>query len=165
MWLAWCHAELGEFSDALAFADEGVRIADEVGQLYSRIIARFGMGVAHLRKGDLPQAIGWLETARDLHGTSDMRAWRPWIVSSLGLAYALAGRPRDALSMAREALSLIGGTKGPSGSGLIWVGEVHLRAGLPDEANRIAVEAMEFFRGDRGREAELSALLGAISLA
>src|SRR5262249_12503887 len=78
LWLAWSYAELGEFAAALHFGEEAVRLADEVGNLYSRIGAHFSLGVAQLRKGDLPQAISCLEAARDLGGRSDIQFWRPW---------------------------------------------------------------------------------------
>jgi predicted ATPase len=44
-WLAWCHAALGEFPDAVSIAEEGVRIAEEIGQPYSRINAYLGVGL------------------------------------------------------------------------------------------------------------------------
>jgi tetratricopeptide (TPR) repeat protein len=165
-WLAWCHAELGEFPEALAAAADGVQIAEEIGQVYSRIAAYWGAAVVHLHKGELQEAIGWLEPALTLCRTSDIEAWRQWIISSLGWAHALAGRAREALPLARDAFDQLGGMTGLRGPAAVWLGEIYLLAGVSGEAHQIALKAVEVFRAgrERGREAEASRLLGAIAL-
>jgi tetratricopeptide (TPR) repeat protein len=165
-WLAWCHAELGEFAAAMIAAAEGVRIAEAIGQLYSRMAAHVGVGVVHLQKGELREAIGWLEAALTLCRDSDIDAWRWWIASFLGWAYALTGRASDALALAREAFDQLEGQirQGPA---TVRLGELCFIVGIPDEAHRIALKAIEVFRIGRERawEAQASRLLGAIALA
>ena len=51
-------AELGEFSEGSARGAEAVRIAETVEQPFSLADAYLGLGVLHLRQGDLLQAIG-----------------------------------------------------------------------------------------------------------
>jgi len=165
-WLTWCYAELGEFPDALAFAEEAVRIAEDVGQAYSRITAYFGAGVAHLRKGDTSNAIDWLEKALTLIRTSDIAAWHQWVASSLSMAYALTGRESDARSLEGEAIGPLDASRRP-GPGAIWRVETHLLIGALDQASRSALNIMDVFREnrERARAAETSGLLGAIALA
>jgi tetratricopeptide (TPR) repeat protein len=160
--LAWCHAELGEFAEATIAVTDGVRIAEAIGQLYSRVNAYCYAGIVHVHKGDLPEAIRWLEPALGLL-TPDVELWREWIALSLGLAYALTGRTSDALALARDARDQLHWI-GPSA---IWFAEIQLLAGVPDEANRIALEAVDVFHRsrERGREAEICRVLGAIALA
>jgi class 3 adenylate cyclase/tetratricopeptide (TPR) repeat protein len=164
--LAWCHAELGEYPEATMTVTDGVRIAEAIGQPYSRVNAYCHAGIVHLHKGDLPQAIRWLEPALALV-TSDFPFWRQAIVPPLGLAYALTGRTSDALALARDALDQLAWIGPIRRVGAIQLAEIHLLAGAPDEANRIAVKAVEVFHGsgERGREAEIYRLLGAIALA
>jgi len=64
--LARCFAELGAFSAGLAHGEDSLRIAEAVNHPDSLIRACYGIGHVYLRKGDLHQAIPWLE--RSLEG-------------------------------------------------------------------------------------------------
>ena len=89
-WLGLCHAELGAFTEGLALAEDGLRIAETVNHPFSLIEACFGIGVVSLRQGDLQRAIPVLERAMGLcqdwhhsalltHGWPQPWAWRmPW---------------------------------------------------------------------------------------
>ena len=164
--LAWCHAELGEYAEATMTVMEGVQIAEAIGQLYSRVNAYCHAGIVHLHKGDPREAIRWLEPALGLL-TPDVELWRGWIAPSLGLAYALTGRTRDALTLVRDELDHLGWTGPTKRLPAIWLAEIQLLAGVPHEANRIALKAVDVFHRclERGREAEVCRLLGAIALA
>ena len=56
-WQAWCHAERGEFAQALASGHEALQIADEINDPWGRAGARFGIGLAHLLQGNFAEAI------------------------------------------------------------------------------------------------------------
>ncbi len=51
-WLVWCLAELGEFTEAVARAAEGVRIAETADEPFSLIQACLGLGGPYVRKGE-----------------------------------------------------------------------------------------------------------------
>src|SRR5262249_8840613 len=55
--LAWCLAELGEFTEAMARGEEALRIAREVDRPASLIWAYRSLGVVSLRQGAIPRAI------------------------------------------------------------------------------------------------------------
>ena len=167
IFLSWSHAELGEFSDALAVAEECVRIAEAVGQPYSRIGAYLAAGVVCLWKGDLPQAISWLEQAGALLESSKIGSWlERATILSLSIAYALAGRTSAALCLVEEQATSLVPIDPIRAKSVIRLAEIRLLAGARDEANRLALEAITYFRdsSERGREAEASRLLGAIAL-
>src|SRR4030095_1938929 len=91
-YLAGCLTERGEFAEGLAYAEEGVRIAEAAEHPFSLGQALIGLGVLHLRKGDLLQAIPVLEKGLEMSRAGDVRAVFAGLVSGLGFAYALAGR-------------------------------------------------------------------------
>ena len=165
--LAWCLACLGQFPDALSTAEEGVRIAEMIGQPYSRSNAHLGVGWTYLYKGEFSQATSWLQEALSISRTANIEALFPWAVASLGLAFARAGRAVEALRLVGEVFRPHDGLDRFFAHVRMWLGEIHLLAELPDHAQRLVWEAIEFFRqsGERGREAEASCLLGAIALA
>jgi class 3 adenylate cyclase/tetratricopeptide (TPR) repeat protein len=166
-WLAWPHAALGEYPDAVSTAEDGVRIAEEIGQPYNRINAYLSVGWVCLHKGEFPEAVSRIEEALALYRTSQIEAFRIWVVASLGLALARTGRTIDALRLAGEASGRLAGLDRSEAAAGIWLGEIHLSAGFPDEARRLVSMALEIVRQgrERGREAEASCLLGAIALA
>src|SRR4029453_14376317 len=51
-WLSYCHAERGAFTEGLALAEEGLRIAETVKSLFSLVLACRGAGVVSLRQGE-----------------------------------------------------------------------------------------------------------------
>ena len=61
VWLARCHAERGEFAEAISLADEALAIAEAATHATSLIVACWGLGLVHLRKGDLRLARQALE--------------------------------------------------------------------------------------------------------
>ena len=98
-WLVWCLAEVGEFCEAIAIGEKGVRIAEEVDHPFSLVVACAGVGMLYLRQGDPQQAIAVLE-----RGLEVCRVWHiplmfPWVASALGAAYSLEGRLAEAQSI------------------------------------------------------------------
>lgn len=98
-WLAWCHAERGEFADGIVRAEEAVRIAEAANHPYSVGVASYGVGGLCLRKGDLPKAILALERGLDLCQAGRLLVLFVVTAVHLGYAYALIGRVADALSL------------------------------------------------------------------
>src|SRR4029450_5245787 len=103
-WLVWCLAEVGEFCEAIAIGEKGVRIAEEGGHPFSVVVACAGVGMLYLRQGDPQQAIAVLE-----RGLEVCRVWHiplmfPWVASALGAAYSLEGRLAEAQSILEQAI-------------------------------------------------------------
>src|SRR5262249_17996857 len=60
-WRSFCRAERGAFTEGLAMAAEGTRIAETIHHPFSLLMACRGVSFVYLRQGDVPQAIPVLE--------------------------------------------------------------------------------------------------------
>ncbi|MGQ0579153.1 MAG: adenylate/guanylate cyclase domain-containing protein [Betaproteobacteria bacterium] len=103
--LAVVLAELGEFTEALAAGEEGLRIAERVGHAYSEVYARFGLGYAHLRHGNFAAATRVLEPGLALCRATEIRFALPYFAASLGSAYLWSGRASEAVPLLEEAVT------------------------------------------------------------
>jgi tetratricopeptide (TPR) repeat protein len=127
------------------------------------------LGLAHLRRGDLPRATRVLERCLDLCRTWQL-GWRTSpAAAALGAAYALAGR-------ADEALPLVAGAVEESRRGqdlarpafiLLCAVTTYLSAGRIDEAASHACEALVLTQrlGARASEAHALCLAGDVASA
>jgi tetratricopeptide (TPR) repeat protein len=126
-----------------------------------------GMGFRALRQGDLHQAIPVLEQA--LYLAQGVHIWIeiPWVASSLGAAYALAGRITEALPLLEQVVEQAVAMHFMFDHALrvVWLGEAYLLAGRLDEASTQAQRALEFSRAhrERGHEAYALRFLGEIA--
>ena len=96
-WLAWCLAELGEFSEGIVRGEEAVAIAEAADHAYSQVLAAWGLGTLHVVRGDPGRAIPALERGLVLIRVADIPLLFPFVAAPLGVAYALAGRVDEAL--------------------------------------------------------------------
>ena len=103
-YLAAVLADLGEFAEALAAGEEGLRIAQNAGHPYSEGWARFGLGYAHLRRGDFAAAIRVLEPGLALCRVMEIRFALPFVATLLGSAYLWSGRASEAVPLLEEAV-------------------------------------------------------------
>jgi len=165
-WLAWCFAELGDFEQALTHGQEGVRIAEVVDQPFSLITAYVGMGVLHLRKGELPKATTALERGLALCQARDLPVLFPTVASRLGAAYVLLGRLDEALPLLERAAVEATSMSRLSGHSLrvTHLGEARLAAGLIEEALAAVTHALDLARQHKegGYQAWALRLLGEI---
>jgi tetratricopeptide (TPR) repeat protein len=166
-WLVWCLAELGEFTEAAARGQEGVRIAEAANEPFSLVQAYLGVGGLCLRQGDFDRAIPVLERALVLCRDANIRVLIPRVAASLGYAYAISGRFTEAIPPLEQAVEqafsipvifLHAGA-------LTWLGEAYLLVGRPDDARERAVRALGHAREhrERGNEAWALRLLGEIA--
>ena len=103
--LEWSLAELGEFAEGMVRGAEAVQIAEAtVEQPFTLSHAYLGVGLLHLRKGDLPQAIAVLERSLGVCQAGDIQLILPYVISPLGYAYALSGRLTEALPLLEQAV-------------------------------------------------------------
>ena len=161
--LARCLAELGAFTEGLAHGEEGLRIAEAVNHPNSLIEACYGIGYVYLRKGDMHQALPWLERGLEVCRVWDIPLLFYIVSSTLGYAYVLAGRVSDALPLLEQSVSTEG-MEIMRGRVHVWLSEAYLRLGRLDEALALAVRGLEFCRthAQQGEQAWALRLLGEI---
>jgi tetratricopeptide (TPR) repeat protein len=166
-WLISCLVELGEFSRALALADEGIGLAQDLGEPWTLVDAHLGYGILQLRRGDLPGASRILEAGLGICRRFNIDVWFTPIASSLGYTYALSGRPEEGTVLLNQALDKAAATRLRFYHSLavIWLGETHLLANRMDEARKLAAEAFGLCHAHReaGNQAYAERLLGDIA--
>ncbi|HSF03131.1 MAG TPA: tetratricopeptide repeat protein, partial [Solirubrobacterales bacterium] len=163
--LAWCLAELGEFAEATAHAEEAIRIASEADRFDSLAFSHRSLGFVFLRRGAIPQAIPPLERAVELCRAA-VRILFDITAGHLGYAYALSGRLGEGQALLEEALA-DPATTGTTNHPLLlaYLGEAHLLAGRRDDALAVARRALDLAhrQKERGNEAWVLRLLGEIA--
>jgi tetratricopeptide (TPR) repeat protein len=160
-------AECGAFAEGQGPAEEGVHMAEVAQHPYSQVMAWWAIGVRALRQGHLPQAIRGLERALALVQGADLRLLGPMVAAPLGAAYALAGRPADAVVLLEQAVTQAVARQYLWDQALrvVWLGEAYLCAGRLDEAETQAQQARAFAQAhhERGHEAYALWLLGEVT--
>jgi len=160
-------SQLGRFDEAIRHAEAAVRIAEEADHSYTLCRGLFDLGLAHLRRGDLPRAIRILERDLDLCRTWQFVADTPFVAAILGAAYALAGRADEALPLVASAVEEFRRRPRHHWPALILLcaGMTYLSTGRIDEATSHAREALALTRrlGARGSEAHALCLVGDVA--
>jgi tetratricopeptide (TPR) repeat protein len=159
-----CLALLGEFREAVYWCEEGVRIADEAGQPFSRTQAHFRAGEVHLGLGNLPHAIPRLGQAVQLIRDSHL-TFTAVPTATMALAHAQAGRPNEALALAAQVVEWSAKPFGVPAWIASRLGETYLLAGNLADATPLADRALALSRdrNERGVEANALRLLGEIA--
>ena len=165
--LAWCHAELGTFTEGRAPGDEGMRIAEVVDHPASLMVAAWGVGLLALRQGDLPRVLSRLERAMGICQEADLPVYFPWMAGALGAAYTLGGRVADAVPLLTQAMAQTIATAMAGDQTLcsLPLGEAHLVAGRLEEAHALAEDTLVLARAhqQQGIQAYALRLLGDIA--
>ncbi len=165
--LADALSQLGRFDEAIEHADAAVGIAEAADHPLTLFTALLYLGLAHLRRGDLPRATRLLERSHDLCRTWQFVDRTPEAAATLGTAYALAGRADEAFPMVRDAVEEFRGRQYHVRPGLILLcaGTTCLSAGRIDQAASHAREALALTRrlGARGNEAHALCLAGDVA--
>ena len=165
--LAEVLAQLGRFDEAIEQAEAAVRIAEVADHSFNLCLGLFALGLAHLRRGELPRATRVLERCLALGRTGQFLVRIPLVAVTLGAAYALAGRADEALPLIAGAVEDFRGLqihRSPAHI-LLCAGTTYLSAGRIDEAASHAGEALALSRrlGARGSEAEALHLSGDVA--
>jgi class 3 adenylate cyclase/tetratricopeptide (TPR) repeat protein len=165
--LAWCHAELGTFTEGRTPGDEGLQIAEVVDHPASLMVAYYGIGLLSLRQGDLPRALPRLERAMGICQEADLPVYFPWMAGALGAAYTLGGRVAAAVPLLTQAMeqTMATGMAGDQALCSLPLGEAHLVAGRLEEAHALAEHTLALAREhqQRGTQAYALRLLGEIA--
>jgi class 3 adenylate cyclase/DNA-binding winged helix-turn-helix (wHTH) protein/tetratricopeptide (TPR) repeat protein len=101
--VAWSLAELGEFAEGRAVAEDAVQIAGAVADPHVIAAAFMAAGLVYRRQGDFRSAIPVLERILTLAQSAHVPRLFPMPASSLSAAYALAGRVAEALTLLDQA--------------------------------------------------------------
>ena len=163
-WLSYCHAERGAFTEGLAMAAEGLRIAETVNDPFSLINACYGVSVVSLRQGDVQRAIPMLERGMSLCQDWHLLLFLPSLAGALGVAYALDGRIAAGLAVVEPGVEQ-GAARGRArGLALVvaCLSEAYLLAGRWEDAHTRAAQACDLARQyqQRGTQARALWLLG-----
>jgi len=159
-------SQLGRFDEAIGHAETAVQIAEAADQPFTLFWGLFDLGLAHLRRGDLPRATPVLERCHDLCRTWQFIVSTPVVAATLGAAYALAGRADEALPLVAGAVDEFRGRQMYRWSEvLLCAGTTYLSAGRIDEAASHAREALALTRrlGARGSETHVLCLAGDVA--
>jgi class 3 adenylate cyclase/tetratricopeptide (TPR) repeat protein len=158
-WVGLVFAHLGRFPEALAHAEESMRIAESAGHPHTVIEAHGALGGVGLERGDLPGALRAFENAMALLQRRNIGD--PNILSGLGYVYALSDRVGDGLSLLEAS---VGGEASISAMGLglavrlSRLAEACLIAGRTEEAAGRARSALDLARKHKERANEALAL-------
>jgi tetratricopeptide (TPR) repeat protein len=165
--LACCHAELGSFPEGRALGEEGLRIAGEVNDPASLMVASWGIGLLALRQGDLPRALPPLERAVGICQDAPLPVYLSLTTAALGEAYTLGGRIADALPLLTQAMAQVMAMERVDFQALssLPLGEAQLLAGRLEEAHVLAERTLALAneRQEHGDQAYALHLLGEIA--
>lgn len=159
-WLSYCYAECGAFAEGLAMAEEGLRMAETVHDLFSQIEACYGVSVVYRRQGDVPRAIPLLERAVALCLEWHIPLFLPRYTAALGLTYALEGRVAAGLALVEQGMEQAIARGRPRGLALMatWLSEAYRLAGRLEEARQRAAQAVDLACQHRQRGTQAWAL-------
>ena len=144
-WLGWCLAEQGQFAEALAHAEEGLRMAEDADHDFSIMIAAWGLGSLHVVRGHPDRAVPVLERGLAIERFAGLSILSPFVAAPLGAAYALSGRLGDALALLDAAVGRATASRLMAGHALrlAWQGEAYLLAGQRERAASLGARALQ----------------------
>ena len=108
--LSLARGELGQFDEGLAHLDEAARVAEELDDAHSRIVAGVARGRLLLLRGDHAAALPVLERTLALIEGSGVILYRPSTKNCLGWALAADGRKAEARRHLDEVVARIDST-------------------------------------------------------
>jgi len=155
-YLAMGLTELGDFSSAVATAQDAVAIADSTAHRDTIQWASYALGFTLLGRGDADDAIAPLERALSICRAAELPVYVPRATSALGHAYVLAGRPGGvALLETAAAAGEATAQRNQQARFLARLAEAYALTGKPDEGAESAARSVALARdrGERGAEA------------
>jgi len=165
--LARALVEIGQFGKAIERGKEGLQTYTAIGDAFGIGHSHFALGFAHLRKGDVDQALPELERGLDLARTKSVSFQEPLMCAAVGSAYAQSGRIVEALPLLEAGVhgAIRMGHEGFVMSLRCWLADGYSRAERPDDALATATQALDSARqrGRRGHEVNALRTLGDIA--
>jgi tetratricopeptide (TPR) repeat protein len=157
-WLARILGVLGAFAEGRRHGEEVLRLATLEGRGNTPIIVCGSLGLLYLTQGNLEPAIQVLEQGQALCRASGERDWLRAIVSGLGYAYALQGRPAEGCALLEESISESIRTGALLAYLYAWLSEACRLGGRSQEAGQHARQALDLARQLKQRGSEAIAL-------
>ena len=159
-------SQFGHFDAAIGHAEAAVQIAEAANHPFTLYHGLINLGLAHLRRGDLPRATRVLERDLDLCRTSQF-AGTSIVAAALGATYAFSCRADEALPLVVGAVEAFRRHQVHNRPAfiLLCAGTTCLSAGRIDEATSHAREALALARrlGARGGQAHALCLAGDVA--
>ena len=143
--IAWAHAELGEFETGSTIGEEALRIAEVADHPFSCGYAHLGLGVVSLRKGDVRHAVRSLEHALGAGAFADSPVGFAYVALHLGYGLALSDQPAEGIAMLIQTVN-IAESKGflaRHALRLAYLGEAYMIAGRNRDASETASLALK----------------------
>jgi transcriptional regulator with AAA-type ATPase domain/tetratricopeptide (TPR) repeat protein len=161
---AYSLAELGEFDQAMVYAERAVKFAQTLDILYLRAIADAHLGWVCLGKGELQEALLLAQRWLRSYAAADLLVPQLVMAARLAEVFGLSGQIDDAIALCERAWQLAESKKVFAFAPpiLVLLGDAYARAGRIDEALTTAQRALDLARqlGQRGDEARALHLLG-----
>jgi len=133
-------ADLGHFAEGFARGDEALRLSESTDLPFSLASSLEGLGYVHLRRGEIPQAIVFLERGLQICEQRQFHLIYYMVQAYLGYAYALTGRDAEALPLLVASTAIDAGFH--PALRVIMLGEAHLLAGRIDLAQQCVDRAL-----------------------
>jgi len=166
-WLGLCLAEVGNFTEAIAWGHEALRMAEAADSPFSIVAAGWTLGQSYIRKGAFEQATGVLERTVRACQEREVPLLSPFVSSILGYSYALSGRTNEGLPLLQQGLERTetAGFRLQQALCIAYLSEAYLLAGRWEDAAALARRAhsLALNHGERGHEAWALRLLGEIA--
>jgi len=160
-YLAMVLAELGEFAEGSAMADEAVRLAEPLRHPFALAHAYIGAASVHLAQGEHDRAIrlfDWYQRHCSSMGADEVWPLADWYA---GFAYVRAGRVDEGLALLEQIRQPSYAVTGGVGRSMLgaWLAEAYLAAGRPADALMMAEPAVRLAHEHKERGYEAGALL------
>jgi class 3 adenylate cyclase/tetratricopeptide (TPR) repeat protein len=166
--LVQCLAAMGEFREGVSYGEEGIQIAEEVGDASVLVYVNCSLAFLYLLKGDLDKAIPILERALTTCRSSNIPVYIPFVSSRLGFAYANAGRVVEGLPFLEQGVedSASAGRLAFLSLSTAWLSEGHLLLGHLEKADVLAERALKIAKEhkEHAHEAWALKLLGDVAM-
>ena len=153
-------ADRGEFTEGIAYGEEGMRLAESLDHPYSLVAMHQYLGGAQINRGGLHEAIRLFEhalaLAREWHLTDMLAAGSGF----LGYAYALVGRTGEGFPLLEQALRTMEATGHRANQSLLLLllTEACVFANRPEDALEFAGRALTLARENGQGRSEAKAL-------
>jgi tetratricopeptide (TPR) repeat protein len=158
--LALCLAQLGEFGEAIRYAQEAQEIAEEVEHAFTRSNALHLSALAYWLRGDLDRAIQTAEQAVRFAQEANSPVAFVYSAGSLGSALTEAGRALEAIPLLEQVVETAVKRQIKAGLGRLEgvLADAYARLGRRDEAPAWARRALDTARAQSALPEEVLAL-------
>ncbi len=106
-YLSWGDADCGHFDEAIVQGKLGLQKAEEIGQAYSRIWARFGLATTYALQGEHEAGLELIEQSMEIANAAGGGLWPMMLDWKRGHLCARAGRVPEGIALLRNSLERV----------------------------------------------------------